>query len=472
MTELWSLGITDLLDAYAGGNGSPTEAVRSAFARIGTIDPSLGAFTALREAEALVEAAEASNEIARGGVSKPLHGVPVAVKELFDVAGMETTFGSEVFAGRIAERDAAAVAALKRAGAIVLGLTRTHEFAWGITTQHERRGGTRNPWALDRIPGGSSGGSAAAVAAGFVPLALGSDTGGSIRIPAAFCGISGVKPSFGAVDVAGACPLAPSLDHVGPLARSIEDCGLALAVIGDIRILRWRDDLRGMRVVHADDLHIPRLQDDHARIFASALGSLVDLGATIDERRFPGASEIRDLYARVQRHEGYEVHTELLGTYPSRSDDYSAGVRRALEMSASVTDDDYLAAMMERDRLRSRFRVLLKDADVLVTPVAAGPPSFIDDPDNSSIGGQPIPLRDMVMTFTTPQDLTGLPAAVVPAGIDDHGLPVGLQFTALTDETVLTAARVFQKVIRVGWPTAIGGVGGETQVPTERDLDA
>lgn len=455
MTEIWEMSAAELLRGYRDGELSPVEAVDTCLGRIEALNDRLGAFTVMTSSRARTEAEERTAELKAGKLRGPLHGVPVAIKELFDVAGAETTYGSDLFNGHIPERDASAVSALRDAGAIVLGLTRTHEFAWGITTVHESRGSAKNPYATDRVAGGSSGGSAVAVATGMALIALGSDTGGSIRIPAALCGVTGVKPTFGSVDGSGACPLAPSLDHVGPLARTVEDAAITLSVISDIAVPGWRDDLAGITVVCAPGLHVFGPQSDHLAVFDGALGTLEGLGAVLEERPYKGAESIYPNYATLQRHEAYEVHSELLGTYPARMSEYSPSLQRHLEAASHVTDADYIEATAERDRIRARFRVLLQNADVLVTPVTGGPPSLVDRPDTGTLEGEDIAFRDLVLPYTVPQDMTGFPAVTVRAGTDDLGLPVGIQFTALPgrDDLAMIAARAFQRAVPVRWPT-------------------
>ncbi len=449
------MSAAELLRGYRAGEVSPAEAVEACLGRVDALNDRLGAFTVMTSGRARTEAEERTAELKAGAIRGPLHGVPVAIKELFDVAGAETTYGSDLFNGHVADKDAAAVSALRAAGAIVLGLTRTHEFAWGITTVHETRGSAKNPYATDRVAGGSSGGSAVAVATGMAPIALGSDTGGSIRIPAALCGIAGVKPTFGSIDSSGACPLAPSLDHVGPLARTIEDAALVLSSMSDIPVPEWRDDLAGMTVVCSPDLHVFGPQSDHLAVFDDALGTIEGLGAVLEERPYKDAETIYPTYAMLQRHEAYEVHSELLGTYPSRMSEYSPSLQRHLEAASHVTDADYIEATAERDRIRARFRVLLQNADVVVTPVTGGPASTIDRPDTGTLEGEDIAFRDLVLPYTVPGDMTGFPAVTVRAGTDDLGLPVGIQFTALPgrDDLAMIAARAFQQAVPVRWPT-------------------
>lgn len=447
MTDAWKLSASELLSSYEKGALSPVEAVNSCLDRITSLDHEIGAFTALRHEEAHRAARQAEHEIMTNGLQTPLHGVPVAVKELFDVAGSETTWGSTIFSGRIPEKDSGAVEAIKRAGGILLGLTRSHEFAWGITTQHEVRGGTKNPWNPGRVPGGSSGGSSAAVAAGMGPVALGTDTGGSLRIPAAFCGINAIKPTFGAVELSGVCPLAPGLDHAGPLARTIKDCALVLSTISGIEIPRWHDDMKGTRVVISPDL-APAIADlNHLRAFQRALKLVEDLGARVEERAFRNSSSFHKTFTILQRYEALRIHADVLGTYPSRASEYSASVRRNLEAALTITSDQYLKAKQEQLSLRTDFAALLENADILMTPVAPASPPTILDPDVAVIDGQRLPLRDVVMGHTILQNLVGAPAAVVNVGFDVFGLPIGVQLTAAVgdDEPLMIAADVFQE---------------------------
>lgn len=442
--ELWQLGVAQLKQGYALRHFSPHEVVESLLAQIAESDELIGAFRQVLGERATEEARRSSAEIAGGAARGALHGIPVAVKELIDVAGARGCYGSLVMGDRISTRDAEAVRRLRAAGAIVIGVTRSHEFGWGITTQHARLGGTRNPWNRDRVPGGSSGGSAAAVACGLAPLGLGTDTGGSIRIPAAYCGVVGLKPNFGRISRGGIVPLAPSLDHVGLLARSLQDAVQALPVLAgpdhddpdtlpdslpSLPPEHPSGHLRGLRIATSPGLHQPPLASDHQELFATALDALVECGAEIVEAAIGDVQQIRKVFAAIQNFEAYRTHTEVLGTYPSRAGDYGDDVRQRLQWAAGVTPAGYEWALETARAYRHRLEGLFETIHALVTPVAAGPPSLVTTPDWVEHLGQALPFRDLVMGYTVLQNITGLPAVVLPAGLDRAGLPVGVQVT-------------------------------------------
>jgi len=448
----------DLLGRYLGREVSPVEVVTEALQRIEALDGGIGAFRAIFADRALGEAADRAKALRDGEPAGPLHGVPVAVKELIDVEGAPGTYGSRALVGRVHTRDAAAVTRLCAAGAIVIGTTRSHEFGWGITTQHELDGGTRNPWDSARVPGGSSGGSAAAVAAGMVPLALGSDTGGSIRIPASYCGVAGLKPTYGSISSEGVVPLAPSLDHVGPIAARIEDLWRAWHVLADRHPDRrgrgpgWMlplEKIRGLRVGIAPELNDPPLNPSVQARFHAALAVLSQSGCPVMVVALGSAAHLRSTFATIQMVEAFHSHSRVIGTYPSRAADYGTDVRGRLEAAAKVGLVEYLDARDAARAARLRFEHALATVDVLLTPVAAGGPSTVDRPEVVEHLGRTVEFRDLVMNYTTPQNLTGLPACSVAVGLDDEGLPVGVQLTAAAgrEATVLLVAAVLQNAL-------------------------
>ncbi len=472
--ELWELGVAQLGRAYARRECSPAEVVDALLDRLERNDPHLGAFRQVLPGPAREEAARMTAELVAGRSRGPLHGIPLAVKELIDVGGALGCCGSQVLAGRISPRDAAVVHRLRGAGAIVIGVTRSHEFGWGITTQHAELGSTKNPWDPNLVPGGSSGGSAVAVAAGMVPLALGTDAGGSIRIPASCCGIVGLKPTFGRLSTQGIIPLAPSLDHIGLLARDATDVALALGALaasdpGDPPTLpallppSGDEGLAGIRVGFLPGLHLTPLAPDPERVFLAALAAAQAGGAAVQEAAVEHPERIRPAFAAIQMAEAYHTHARTLGTYPGRAADYGADVRERLALAEAVGLDEYLSARDESLLVRRRFQAVFTGVDVFLTPVLAGPPSSIADPDRVMHRGAVLPFRDLVMPYTVPQNLTGLPSCVVPAGWDAGGVPIGVQVTApwgREDLALRVGAALHRSLGLVGiWPLSVTGGG-------------
>lgn len=302
-------------------------------------------------------------------------------------------------------------------------------------------GSAHNPWALDRVAGGSSGGSAVVLAADEVPLALGSDTGGSIRVPSAFCGVVGLKPTWGRISGAGAWPLARSLDHPGPMARTPGDAMRLLEVVagvdpgdpatenvplGDVRGELGRG-LDGLLVGICPDLHLVPLARDVRIVFDDVARTLEDAGARLVELPFAEAQLIYPAFGVIQRAEALDTHRRA-GLYPTRRADYGADVLGRLDAATEVTVEEYLAASADRQRVRAGFARLFRSCDVLLTPVSAGSPLPIGE-ETVVHEGADLTFRDLVMGYTTPQDLAGLPACALRAGFDALGIPVGVQFT-------------------------------------------
>lgn len=342
-----------------------------------------------------------------------LAGVPFAAKDMFDTADVRTSYGSSMFARHVPARDAAAVASLRAAGAILLGKTQTHEFAWGLTSINAL-GTSRNPWRRERISGGSSGGSAVALAAGLTPLALGSDTGGSVRIPAGFCGILGFKPTYGRLDTEGLWPLAPSLDHVGLMARTPEDVALLLDVLGDrperARARLGPPALDGVTAIVCPELHAVTPSPEVELTYRRTLARLERLGARIVERSFPAAPSILESYVR---------------------------------------------ASAQRELLRAAFGRLLAGDAVLLTPISTVSPLLADPGPGAQ--ERDAAFRRAVLPYTTPQDLLGLPAAVLRAGFDALGVPIGMQITGAPwrEEAVLRVVAALQRAtpeVQGRWP--------------------
>ena len=439
-SDLEYTGVEALLQAFEARRLSPVELVDALSARIAAVDRLVGGFTALCLERARDEA-RASEAAWLRGHARTLEGIPFAVKDLFDSEGVRTAYGSPMFASNVPGRDAEAVRRARDAGAILLGKTQTHEFAWGITSVNEALGSAHNPWALERFAGGSSGGSAVVLAAGEVPLTLGSDTGGSIRVPAAFCGVVGLKPTYGRISAAGAWPLARSLDHPGPMARTPADAALLLEAIagpddadpatadvplGDVSG-ELRGGLAGLVVGICSDLDLVPPTPDVREVFEGAVQTVEDAGARLVEVALPEAGLVFPTFRTIQAAEALDTHRRA-GLYPARRDEYGDDVLGRLDAATEVTVEMYLHAAADRQRVRAGFARLLRSCDVLITPVGAGPPLPIGE-ESVVHEGRQLTFRELVMTYTTPQDLTGLPACSVRAGFDALGIPVGVQFT-------------------------------------------
>ena len=439
MPELASLSAAELRAGFVEQSFSPREALESLIERIERFDPALGAFVTLCLARARSEADAATARYLHRQPAGALDGLAVGIKDLFDTAGVRTTYGSRMFSAHVPTRDADAVSRLREAGAIVIGKTQTHEFAWGISSVNEAMGTAHNPWDPTRIAGGSSGGSAVALAAGFVPLALGTDTGGSIRIPSAFCGTTGFKPTYGAIPTRGVFPLAPSLDHVGPMARTPADASLLLAVLapdttrepGRLPGRRYGEGdapLAGLRIGRCGQLDGATPSVAVADALNSTCTLIEALGGELTVVDLPEADGLCEMYFAIQRAEALASHREA-GLYPQRLAEYGPDVSHWLALAAQAPRGELDGAIAARERLRAGLRRLFTEVDLLLSPVAACAPFRIGD-ETVEHDGEQRTLRELVLGCTVAQDLAGLPACTLRAGFDEHGCPVGLQLTA------------------------------------------
>lgn len=441
MTGSHRLGIDGLARAYLSGQLTPPAVLEDTLSRIASADTQLSAFVAIDADRARDAAAAADAELKSGRWRGPLHGVPIAVKELFDVENLPATYGSQARAGAVAATDSEVVKRLRRSGAVIVGLTRSHEFGWGITTQRPDGTGTRNPIEPAFVSGGSSGGSAAA---SLVPAAVASDTGGSIRIPSALCGVAGVKPTFGRLPRDGSVPLAPSLDTPGFIARTPRDLAILLQASAGFSAsdpaTRIPDMTRpgpppaalaGRRVGVSPDLLATAIAAPHAAAYQYAIDVLVALGAQIVELRLPAASEYREAFNVIQMAEAYDVHHRRLGLFPERASAYGTDVRERLERAGSIGIAEYFAACDQRLHLVAALDKALACVDILLTPVNPCTPPRRNDPDHvTAPDGTRQPFRDFIMGYTVPQNLAGVPSVTIRAGADDNGMPCGVQLTA------------------------------------------
>lgn len=415
-------------DAARDGRVSPIELVRTTLEAIDRVDAELNAFTHVFPDAATDEAAHLAETEPLG----PLHGVPVAVKELYDVAGSPTTGCCDAFHDRVAARDSAAVQALRDAGAIVVAKTNQHEIALGTTTQLSSFGPARNPWDPGRIPGGSSGGSGAAVAAGTLGMAMGSDTGGSIRIPAAFCGITGLKPTHGAVSLRGAMPLAPSMDTLGPLAVSAQDCALVHHVLTgfdpDDRYSREGqpvpvpEDASGVRIA-LPQRFLRSLHPEIAETVRTAAGTFENAGAVLDEVEGPDPEGTRDQLGPVLLAEAARHFRELLSR-----EGVTPETLALLEVGAGLSASDYVASREAALDLRRDFEWVLTSADVILAPATpfVAPPAHAEDVEIGEGVRAPADASGATR-FTLLVNAVGLPALTFPVGFSSDGLPIGAQ---------------------------------------------
>ena len=431
---------------------SPVELADACLARIERLNPGLNAFITITADQAMAEARTAESEIMRGRWRGPLHGIPIALKDLFDTAGVKTTAASGVFANRIPSQDAEVVRRLKAAGAVFVGKLNMHEFAYGDTSAISHFGPVRNPWDRQRISGGSSGGSASAVAARLCCGALGSDTGGSIREPSAYCGIVGLKPTYGRVSTTGVVPLSWSLDHVGPMCRTVADTALMLQVIAGYD--------------PSDPNSVDAATPDYSRALNQRVSTLrigipravfyEGLDPEIDRAMTDGLQVIRRLTASardvelpkyqtlpVVAAEAYAYHEQYVTKTPEL---YQPATRQRIEGGAHVSTSAYIAGKRELDRLRRAVAGVFADVDLLITPTSPILPQTVDEAITSPFvpppGGVAPTLRN-----TQPFDIFGLPTISLPCGFSRGGLPIGLQISGprLGEPQVLALARAYEQ---------------------------
>lgn len=424
----------------AAGRLSSEALVRATLDRIARHDPFLRAFVTLRPEEAIAAARAADEALARGAGRSPIHGLPVAIKDCIAVGGWPMTAGSAAFAGRVPQADSAAVARLRAAGAVILGTTAMHEFGAGPARRDGPLATGRNPWDPALIPGGSSSGSAVALAAGLASLALGTDAAGSARIPAAYCGLVGFKPTFGAVDRTGCAMFVWALDTIGPMARTVTDTTLLTEAVSDLRIggAALEGGVRGLRlgVLRRYYLDAPDVRDDVRAATEAAFAVLRSAGAEIVDVDMPSI-DLNDAVYTTLLSESFAVHEPLLA---ERSADYSDWFRVQLHAAAVHSAGDHIRARRMQARLVREAQAVLGKVDALVFPGQASPAT----PFGASFIGA---LTQPRSRFTRPWNITGFPAAAVPCGLSVEGLPLSLHVVGRPhDEAmVLRVARAFER---------------------------
>lgn len=434
---------------------SPVELVNAALERVAAREPEVNAFVSVWEESARQQALKAERDIAQGIHHGPLHGIPVALKDLFDVAGKPTSASSRVRAGHRATQNSAVADALLRGGAILMGKTHTHEFAFGLTTPQ-----TRNPLDPQRTPGGSSGGSAAAVAYGGAWAAMGTDTGGSIRVPAALCGLVGFKPSYGLVSRHGVVPLAWSLDHAGPIARTVEDTSLMLQAIAGFdardpasratpasllsRPLHANADVDGLRVGIPKNYYFDRVAESVASAVRQAAVHLRQRGATLVEVDIPLADYLIPTQWGLMVAESASVHARDIRRDATL---YGEDVRTLLEAGQLLPATDYLKALRARQFITAQWNALFAQIDIVLAPTVPQTAALVTEENFVWPDGSHESVAEAYVRFCAPANVTGLPALTVPYGKDPQGMPVGVQILGkgLDDATVLRVGRVIEE---------------------------
>jgi len=417
------------IEAFArrlrAGEVTAEQVTEDCLRRIDADNGRLNAFIFVMADEARRQARRADSELAAGRDRGPLHGVPISIKDLIDIQGAATTAASRVRDGHVARHDAVVIARLRDAGAVLIGKTNLHEFAFGTTNEDSAFGPARNPHDPSRSPGGSSGGSAAGLVAGMSLATIGTDTGGSIRIPAAACGTVGLKPSFGEVPTDGVVPLSGTLDHVGPLAHTVADARLVYrALVGaPSAALPAPTPVPGLRLGVPRNYFCDLLDDEVRARFEEALDRLRAAGARVDEVDIPHAADIGPIYLHLVLGDASAYHAATLDSMPER---YTTPVRLRLEMARYILAEDYVRALAGRETLRQEVDAALAPRAALVLPTLPIPAPLIGA-DMVTIGARQEAVRNVMLRLTQPFNITGHPAISLPAGLTAQGLPCALQ---------------------------------------------
>jgi aspartyl-tRNA(Asn)/glutamyl-tRNA(Gln) amidotransferase subunit A len=439
---------------------SSVELTTAALGRIARLDRTLRTFITLTAETALAKAARADAELAAGRDRGPLHGIPIAVKDLFFTRGVRTTAGSLFYRDFVPDHDAAVVERLEQAGAVMMGKLNMHELAYGITSQNPHFGAVRNPWNVEHSPGGSSGGSGAAVAAGMVYAAMGSDTGGSIRIPASFCGTVGLKPTYGRVSRYGAFPLAWSLDHMGPLARSVRD---AATVFDAIAGHDWRDaassrhpvtetvpdagcSIRGLRIGFPENFFFERLDADVESSVRAAFACAGSLGAVVVPVRLPDMEAVAAVGRVILLCEA----SAMMEPHLHNRGQFGADVLALLDQGRLLPATDYIQAQRLRKKMQREFAAVWRQVDCLVAPATPTAAPRVGE-NTVRLGGREEDVRILTTRLVRGFNVLGLPSLAMPCGLSAAGLPVGLQIVGPAMEEAL--------ILRVGAAMEDGGVG-------------
>ena len=427
--------IADAAPRLAKGQLKSEKLTEECLSQIEALNPKLNAFITVTADAALTAARRADQDIAGGRYRGPLHGIPVSLKDLVDLNGIRTTAGSRVRASHVATEDAVVTSRLRDAGAIFVGKTNLHEFAFGTTTEDSGFGQAHHPVDQSRSPGGSSGGSAIAIATGMSLGTVGTDTGGSIRIPAAICGIVGLKPGWGEISASGIVPLSRQLDHVGPLAASVTDAWLQYHAMLPANVqttgVPTAASLKGLRLGVPAGYLFDRLDAEVERVVMSTIDTLRRAGAIVTEVALPHATDMAAIYLHLVLGDAAEYHARTL---LSRPHDYTPNVRLRLEMARYVLAEDYVRAVRGKAVIAHEVDRALAGLDALVLPALPIPAPPIGAT-TMPVKGGPEAVRALMLRCTQPFNLSGHPAISIPCGHTHGGLPIGLQLAGHHGQT-------------------------------------
>ncbi len=460
-SELLQLTISELAPKIKAGEVSPVELTEAALAEAERLQPTLNSFITILHDQARAQAREQEAAIARGQYRGPLHGIPIGIKDNIATAGIRTTVGSKVLKDHVPDEDAEVVTRCKEAGAIIIGKENLEEFAAGVTSNNLHYGAVHNPWGLDHIPGGSSGGGGANVAAGVTFASLGTDLGGSVRLPGTFCGVVGLKQTFGRVSQRGLMVTSFNGDHIGPMTRSVSDSALVLQVLAgydpldpstvpvpvDDYSANLSQGLQGIRIGVPSNYYFDLIDPEVEAAIRQAITALEELGAETREISLPSMK-----YAAAMRiaglADGLVAHEPYLQNH---RDDYGPTVLYRTLAGQFVLGQDYSKSMKVQRIIKEEHARVFQDVDFIVTPTAPVVAPRIDA-DTFSLGGDDYPVRGpgsgMISRNTAPTNSTGLPAITVPCGFDQQGLPIGLQFIGrpFEEQLLFQAAQGYEQV--------------------------
>jgi aspartyl-tRNA(Asn)/glutamyl-tRNA(Gln) amidotransferase subunit A len=450
MDNLHSLSISDALNLLRGQKISAQDLAEACFSQIERLNPKLNAFITVCDTPSTTNP-QPSERTIPFALANALRGIPIAVKDLFDTAGIRTTAGSKFFTDNIPNSDAFVIEKLKQAGATIIGKTNTHEIALGVTGNNPHFGTARNPWDTTLIPGGSSSGSAIAVATGMALGALGTDTGGSIRIPASLCGVVGLKPTYGRVSLRGVFPLSWNLDHVGPLTSCVRDAAAMLQVLavydsvdpGSIKMLpgdylgHLVDDIEGRKIALGVGEYIEATEPEVLDAIHETIKVFESLGCKVQEVNVDWMREAALANSTMTRSDGAAVHRDRLREHPEM---FGADILQRLQQGANTTSTEYALARRTQTEVKKRCDVFFESHDLLILPSTPITAPTIE-------GNDAVEQAARLTRFTAPFNLAGLPAISIPCGFTKAGLPIGLQIVAKpwADAKVLNAAYAYEQ---------------------------